>query len=178
MTNITKDQIKTITGKTFTDAFIQALNETCVRYAINTPLRISHFLAQVLHESGGFRWRSEIWGPTEAQKKYDTRTNLGNTPEVDGDGKLYRGRGFIQLTGKANYKAYSDYIGVDFVKNPDLVGEIPYSLDVAGWFWNKRNINAYADADNIKRVTKRVNGGYNGLDDRSAWLLKCKRVLM
>lgn len=175
---ITQDHLLKITQKKLSNNFVVSLNDVFLKYDISTNLRKCHFLAQVLHESGGLRWRSEIWGPTNQQLKYDTRIDLGNTPEIDDDGKLYRGRGFIQLTGKANYKKYSEYIGVDFVKNPDLVAELPYSLDVAGWFWNTRKLNTYADSDNIKYITKRINGGYNGLDDRINWLSKCKVVLI
>jgi len=128
-------------------AIATALNETFMRFTIDTPLRMCHFLAQVLHESAAFRFSVEIWGNTEAQKKYDTRVDLGNTPEVDGDGFKYRGRGWIQLTGKTNYKMASAEFGQDFLNNPDLLAKEPWDSLAAGWFWNRRKLNGFADAD-------------------------------
>ena len=164
----TADRMKSITD---------ALNTTFTKYKIDTSLRMCHFLAQVLHESGTFRYSTEIWGNTPAQQGYDTRVDLGNTPEKDGDGYTYRGRGFIQLTGKANYKAFSKECGIDFVANPDLVAKEPYDCLSAGWFWNRKGLNTYADIDDIRTITKKINGGYNGYDGRVLWLNKCKGIL-
>lgn len=160
------------------NAIMQALNATFDRYAINTPLRMSHFLAQVLHESSAFHYSVEIWGNTKAQLGYDTRVDLGNTPEHDGDGYRYRGRGWIQVTGLANYKLVSQELGKDFVADPDLLATKPYDSLSAGWFWNRRKLNAYADLDDVLTITKKINGGFNGLDDRKMWLVKSKNVLM
>jgi putative chitinase len=154
-----------------------SLNETFEMYQINTPLRMCHFLAQVLHESSAFRYTVEIWGPTPAQKKYDTRTDLGNTPEVDGDGFKYRGRGWIQLTGKTNYRLAGKEFNQDFVTNPDLLQQYPWAAMVSGWFWNKRSLNTLADADDVLAITKKINGGFNGLDDRKMWLGRARSVL-
>ncbi len=180
---ITPSQIKLILAPTkYTDAklkiIVGALNQTFNRYEINTAKRISHFLAQVLHESGAFRYSAEIWGNTPAQRGYDTRVDLGNTPERDNDGYKYRGRGWIQLTGKTNYKLLSKEFGVDFVTYPDLVAKEPYDSLAAGWFWNRKKLNALADADDILSITKKINGGYNGLDERRMWLGKTKDVLL
>lgn len=180
---ITTEQLKSIISPTkYDDARLQsitdALNQTFERYSIDTNLRICHFLAQVLHESGAFRYSSEIWGNTPAQKKYDTRVDLGNTPEPDGDGYKYRGRGWIQLTGKANYSLVSKEFGQDFVANPDLIGHEPYDGLAAGWYWSRRKLNVFADLDDITTVTKKVNGGYTGLNERKMWLAKAKNVLM
>jgi putative chitinase len=158
-------------------AITDALNATFDRYEINTPLRIAHFLAQVLHESSAFYYSVEIWGNTEAQKRYDTRTDLGNTPELDGDGYKYRGRGWIQVTGKTNYGLVSQELGKDFLRNPDLLATAPYDSLSAGWYWNKRKLNAWADADDILTITKKINGGFNGLNDRKMWLVKAKQVI-
>jgi len=155
----------------------QALNETFKKYSIDSVLRISHFLAQVLHESSAFHYSVEIWGNTPAQQKYDTRVDLGNTPELDGDGYKYRGRGWIQLTGKSNYSQVSKEFGVNFIDNPDLLSQPPYVSLAAGWFWQKRNLNFYADKDDILTITKKINGGFNGLDDRKMWLVKVKKTL-
>ncbi len=141
-------------------------------------LRMCHFLAQVLHESSAFRYSVEIWGNTPAQLAYDTRTDLGNTPEHDGDGYKYRGRGWIQLTGKTNYSLATNDLGQDFVNNPDLLAQEPWDSLAAGWFWDKHNLNTFADKDDLMTITKRVNGGFNGLNDRKMWLLKAKSVLM
>jgi putative chitinase len=180
---ITTQQLKSIISPVkYDEAKLQlitdALNQTFERYAINTSLRMSHFLAQVLHESSAFRFSVEIWGNTEAQKKYDTRVDLGNTPELDGDGFKYRGRGWIQLTGKTNYRLASAEFTQDFLNNPELVGKEPWDSLVAGWYWNKRKLNGFADADDIITVTKKVNGGFNGLSDRKMWLAKAKTALI
>lgn len=153
---------------------LEALDITFERYGIDTPLRKAHFLAQVLHESGGFKYMEEIWGNTAAQQRYDTRVDLGNTPDKDGDGYKYRGRGAIQLTGKANYKAASKEFNMDFVANPDLVSKDPWNILIAGWFWNKKNLNVLADKDDITTITRRINGGLNGLTDRVKWFVKTK----
>ncbi|MBV9961530.1 MAG: glycoside hydrolase family 19 protein [Parafilimonas sp.] len=158
-------------------AIADALNETFSKYEINTNLRMCHFLGQVLYESSAFRYSVEIWGNTEAQKRYDTRTDLGNTPELDGDGYKYRGRGWIQLTGKTNYRLASDEFHQDFVSNPDLLAKEPWDGLAAGWFWSKRKLNTFADADDIITITKRINGGFNGLNERKMWLTKAKGVL-
>ena len=157
-------------------AIIEALNHTFSYFAIDTPIRICHFLAQVLHESSAFRYTTEIWGNTKAQLAYDTRIDLGNTPEVDGDGYKYRGRGWIQVTGGANYALAAKELDINCLNDPDLLSRLPYSAVVSGWFWKKRNLNQFADVDDIMSITRRVNGGFNGLDDRKMWLVKAKNV--
>jgi len=180
---ITKQQLENIIAPVRYDdtklqAITDALNETFNKYDISNGLRMCHFLAQVLHESSAFRFSVEIWGNTDAQKKYDTRVDLGNTPELDGDGFKYRGRGWIQLTGKTNYRLASAEFGQDFLGEPDLLAKEPWDSLAAGWFWNRRKLNTFADADDIISITKRVNGGFNGLNDRKMWLTKAKNVLM
>ncbi|AMM17522.1 chitinase [Burkholderia sp. PAMC 28687] len=133
-------------------------------YAIDSPARVAAFLAQVGHESGSFVFTKELWGPTPAQSKYEGRLDLGNTQP--GDGSKYRGRGLIQITGRANYKAVSDSLGIDFVLSPELL-ELPSgAAQSAAWFWNSHNLNQYADSGDFQTLTKRINGGLNGLDDR------------
>jgi putative chitinase len=178
---ITSDQLALILGKKkneIIEAKAKALNFVFENYSINTTLRISHYLAQVLHETGAFIYKEEIWGSTPAQLRYDTRVDLGNTPEKDGDGKRYKGRGDIQVTGRANYKAISKALGVDFLSNPELLTKEPYCSLCGGWFWSKNNLNRFADTDNLNAITKRVNGGNNGIEDRRNWLKKCKEVLL
>lgn len=156
----------------------EALNKTLIQYEINTAKRICHFLAQVLHESNAFQFTVELWGPTKAQKGYDTRIDLGNTPQLDGDGFKYRGRGWIQVTGKYNYRLASKEFGVDLVTNPDKLKEYPYAALTAGWFWKRNKLNALADGDQITNITKKVNGGFNGLDERKLWWAKARKVMI
>ncbi|WP_448561133.1 glycoside hydrolase family 19 protein [Trichothermofontia sp.] len=176
---ITTNQLVQIAGSTELRSRIEALtpgvNQTFEQYQINTRLRMAHFLAQVMHESGGFRWLREIWGPTDAQRRYEGRRDLGNTQP--GDGKRFMGRGLIQLTGRANYAAFSKDLGIDFVANPTLVEQPPYAVIVAGWYWDRRKLNTWADRDDLEGVTYRVNGGYNGLEDRRRYLNRAKAVL-
>ncbi|WP_456426261.1 glycoside hydrolase family 19 protein [Rhodocaloribacter sp.] len=157
------------------EPFVEPLNETMRRYAVDTFRRQSHFLAQVLHESGRLRFLEELWGPTPAQERYEGRADLGNTRP--GDGFRFRGRGLIQLTGRANYEAYGRDTGIDYVADPDAVAALPAAVDVAGWFWRKRNLNALADLNDVYRVTRRINGGLNGIADRIALLRRARSAL-
>jgi len=156
--------------------YVEALNNTMDRYDINTFRRRTHFLAQMLHESGMLRFKEEIWGPTPAQQRYEGRIDLGNTKP--GDGFRFRGRGLIQLTGRANYAAYTLATGIDYLENPDLVAERPAAVDVAGWFWHRNGINRLADLNDINQVTRRINGGFNGLRERVLLLRKARFALM
>jgi len=150
-------------------------------FDINTPLRMAMFLAQVSHESGRFVYRREIWGPTEAQKRYEGRLDLGNTQA--GDGKRFMGRGPIQVTGRANYisarnrlrERYNDT--PDFEKEPERLEEPIWGARAAADFWFTKGLNALADAGDIERVTKRINGGLNGIDDRKKLYSGAKKVL-
>lgn len=156
--------------------YLDAINATLAAYNISTPIRAAHFLSQVGHESGSLRYTEEIASGTA----YDTgrlAVALGNTPQADGDGQRYKGRGFIQLTGQANYKKYSKASGVDFIANPELLAQPPYCADSAGWFWAVKGLNELADKDDIRAITKKINGGFNGLADRMSRLIVCKRVL-
>ena len=163
------------------EKFVGPLQETFEKYQINTPLRKQHFLSQILHESGRFRWLEEIWGPTAQQKKYDPASGsslsrtLGNTEP--GDGYRFRGRGAIQLTGRDNYRAFNKAVEEDVIQNPDLVSRLPLAMDAAGWYWAKNDLEYWADRDNVERVTKLINGGYRGLADRKRLLARAKRVI-
>jgi len=172
---MTHQELSQLVGHPKAKKYIDALNATFDKYEINTPLRQAHFLAQVLHETGGLNWMQELWGPTETQKRYEGRADLGNTEP--GDGYRYRGRGAIQLTGRHNYAMYSEHAGVDFITYPELVEEPEHAIDVAGWYWDTRNLNALADDDDIEAVTRRVNGGLNGLAGRITWFNEAKQVL-
>ena len=122
------------------------------------------FLAQMAHESGNFRYDEEIWGPTSAQKGYEGRSDLGNNQP--GDGYKYRGRGYIQLTGRANYRQYGKLLGVDLENNPDLAKAPNIAARVAIEYWKKRVNRTAAQKGDVKTVTYNINGGYNGLTDR------------
>jgi putative chitinase len=184
-----------IEGKWF-----EPLQETFEKYQINTPKRQACFIGQTMHESGGYKFLREnlnysakalmnTW-PSRfpdmdtaekferqpekiANKVYSGR--MGNTE--DGDGAKYIGRGLIQLTGKDNYKAFGDAIGEDLIANPQLVEEPRYAALSAGWFWNKRGLNALADAMDVTTLTVRINGGKIGIDDRIAKINKALDIL-
>lgn len=152
--------------------YYRPLVETMEKYEINTDLRIAHFIAQLAHESGSLAYDEEI----ASGEAYEGRADLGNTQP--GDGKRFKGRGLIQLTGRNNYQQYSTATGIDYVSNPKRLSYDPNAaVDVAGWFWSTRRLNRYADADDVRRVTRRINGGYNGLDDRIAFLGRAKCML-
>lgn len=169
---ITVEQLTQIIGKPNTaKRFIEPLNVCLEKYEINTPARIVHFLAQILHESGCFLYNKEI----ASGKAYEGRKDLGNINV--GDGVLFKGRSFIQITGRSNYKLISEALGVDFVANPVLLESDQYAFLGAGWFWNTKKLNKYADVDDFLTITKRINGGTNGLEDRKNWLMKCKAVI-
>lgn len=182
--------------------FLNPINFVLIKYDINTPLRIQHFLAQVLHESGNLKVFSENlnysenglmtvfkkYFPTKestigyvrnpvkiANKVYSNR--MGNGDELSGDGFKYKGRGAIQLTGKNNYSNISKDTGIDFVKRPELLETIEYALLSAGWYWNKAKLNQYADKDDIITITRKINGGLTNLEDRKLKLIKCKSVI-
>lgn len=132
-------------------------------YGIDNPLRQAAFLAQVSHESGRFMYTEEI----ASGKAYEGRKDLGNT--ATGDGQRYKGRGLIQLTGRANYRDFSEHTGIDFITNPQLLADPQYAVQSACWFWSKKGLNTLADAGEFKKITKVINGGYNGLEQRTAF---------
>lgn len=140
------------------------LLETARKYQINTPLRLSHFLSQTLHESGSLKYTEEL----ASGAAYEGRKSLGNTQR--GDGRRYKGRGVIQLCGRANYARYGKFNpAADPVNHPERLATLPYSCDSAGWFWvhgTSPDLNRIADKDNVVLVTKLINGGQNGLSDR------------
>lgn len=134
--------------------------------------RLNFFLAQLAHESDGFITTREY----ASGSAYEGRADLGNT-EV-GDGKRFRGRGLIQLTGRANYDSFNQELpeDVDIIKYPELVESFPLALHAATWFWQGRKLNELSDLGDFRRVTKRINGGYNGLQDRLNYLAKIERL--
>lgn len=182
---MTLEQLKAATHAQtiFAEQFLPNIIATCDRYEINTPIRQLCFLAQVGHESGGLFYTEEL----ASGQAYEGRKSLGNLQP--GDGVRFKGRGLIQITGRANYKSIGDSLGVDFITTPTLLGgknvtvctpdQLKYAALSAGWFWNSRNLNGIADLINIQNpidegsnlanfqlITKRINGGFNGLADR------------
>jgi len=151
--------------------YLPFINKVMEIYEINTTLRASAFLAQIAHESGELRFMQELWGPTPAQKRYEPpgkkATELGNTQA--GDGRRYKGRGAIQITGRANYKKYGDLLGVDLVGNPDLAATPQYAFSTAGLFWKLNGLNEMADVQDFIAITKRINGGTTGLNERQKY---------
>lgn len=130
------------------------------------PHRLIHFLAQTAHESARFSTTIEGGGDARANRLYDTRTDLGNTPERDGDGAKYKGRGIIQMTGRANYRHFGKMIGIALERRPELAADPAVSIALACAYWTDRDLNRYADDNNIEMITRRINGGLNGYDDR------------
>ena len=159
--------------------YLPFINRIMEIYEIDTPLRASAFLAQIAHESAELRFMEEIWGPTAQQKKYeppsDVATRLGNTQP--GDGFRYRGRGPIQITGRSNYKRFGDLLGVDLVGNPDLAATPQFAFSTAGLFWKMNGLNELADVQDFITITRRINGGLNGLAERQKYYEIAKNVL-
>jgi putative chitinase len=162
--------------------FLPFLQAAMTEFAIESPPRMAAFIAQLAHESGQFRFMEEIWGPTPAQNRYEPpsslATDLGNTEA--GDGKRFKGRGPIQITGRANYQRFGDLLRMDLVSNPPLAAAPDVAFRIAGLFWSKKGLNELADqatADAFRQITKRINGGFNGLAERQAFYAVACTVL-
>ena len=155
--------------------FVSVLNTAMNRYGIVGTPRAAAFIAQVGHESGQLQWVREIWGPTAQQAGYEGRADLGNT--VPGDGSKYRGRGLIQITGRANYATCGEAMGLDLINNPQLLEQPQYAAMSAAWFWSTRGLNTLADQGQFVKITRRINGGLTGQDDRQALYDKALKVL-
>lgn len=138
---------------------------------MDSPLRLAHFMAQLMHESGNFRYMEEI----ASGAAYEGRKDLGNTER--GDGIRYKGRGPIQLTGRANYRKYGRIIGIDLERHPTIAAIPSIGLWTALEYWKQNNLNAIADKDDVVLITRRINGGTNGLDDRKKKLAQVKAWL-
>lgn len=184
---VTVETLAQIAGAPVNDnmrSTLAGLQRGGVGAGLDRPNRLAMYLGQLAHESQGWKYDRELWGPTAAQKRYDTRTDLGNTAAVDGDGYLYRGRGPIQITGKSNYAQFTawarsmDRNAPDFVRNPDAVNTDPWEGLGPIWYWDTRKINAMADRGNFEAVTKRINGGLNGYADRQRKYFRAALVLM
>ncbi|WP_257306288.1 glycoside hydrolase family 19 protein [Geothrix campi] len=160
--------------------FLDYIQAAMDRFGISeSKLRVAHFLAQVAHESGELRYMREIWGPTSAQLGYEGRADLGNTEP--GDGMKFKGRGLIQVTGRANYLRCSMALYGDaqtLAETPELLETKEAACLSAGWFWGEfKHLNPLADADDLEHITRRINGGLNGLVYRTAYLARAKEAL-
>lgn len=145
---------------------LDALIHAMAVYHIDTPARQAAFLAQIGHESGGLHWLVEIWGPSDAQRRYEGARRLGNT--VPGDGYRYRGRSWIQLTGRSNYKRYGDILGMDLETFPDLAAEPDGAALISCLYWKSNGCNELADVADFEGITLKINGGLNGYEERCA----------
>lgn len=153
------------------DKWSKCISDAMDANEINTILRQAHFLAQIGHESGRLVYVREL----ATGDAYEGRKDLGNTQP--GDGRRFRGRGLIQITGRANYQYYGELMGLDLLDNPTFL-EIPqYAADSAALFWVEHHCNELADDDDLLRITKKINGGTNGLQDRQALLTAAKNEL-
>ncbi|KTB67037.1 MULTISPECIES: glycoside hydrolase family 19 protein [Pseudomonas] len=155
--------------------FVPVLNTAMGRYGIVGTLRVSAFIAQVGHESGQLRYAREIWGPTAQQLGYEGRSDLGNT--VKGDGSKFRGRGLIQITGRANYAACGEALGLDLINTPELLEQPQHAAMSAAWYWSTRGLNTLADQKDFAKITRRINGGLTGQAERQALYDRALKVL-
>lgn len=171
---ITKEMLRKL-APTANDGIIthlaQHLDEQLAKYDIDSYLRVCHFLAQAAHESAGFRTLEEF----ASGAAYEGRADLGNVRP--GDGKRYKGRGIFQLTGRANYRVMGQKLGVDLENRPELASDPMISIKTACEYWNSRKLSIYADLDDVRTVTKRINGGYNGFEDRKLYLQRVKTII-
>ena len=155
--------------------FVPVLNAAMGHYQIVGTKRVAAFIAQIGHESGQLKYVKEIWGPTAAQARYEGRKDLGNT--VAGDGSKYRGRGLIQITGRANYMTCGEGLGLDLIKQPELLEKPQHACMSAAWFWATKGLSTLADAGQFDKITRRINGGQNGAADRQALYARALKVL-
>ena len=174
---ITAEQLKRICplGKpSLLSGFADTLSNEGRQWGLTSPLAICHFVAQCAHESDGFRTFEEY----ASGDMYDTRTDLGNTSKKDGDGRLFKGRGPIQITGRANYESAIAAIGTDYIKHPEWAAGPINGTRIAMWYWWSRDLTRLALIDDIFGITKKINGGLNGFEARKKYLERAKRILI
>lgn len=176
---ITYHDLKAICPKANTSRlarYIAPLNAAMHEFEIDeNGAREAAFLAQIAHESGSFNYVREIASGAE----YDVgakAVRLGNTPEDDGDGERYKGRGLIQITGRANYAACGAALGLDLLAHPELLEESVNACRSAGWYWQSRGLNELADKGDFRTITRRINGGLTGFADRLAYYKRAQGV--
>nr|WP_218166472.1 glycoside hydrolase family 19 protein [Pseudomonas tolaasii] len=168
-------------ARTQAGVFVTALNAAMLHRNITSGARVAAFIAQIGHESGELRYVREL-GSDQYLSKYDTgalAARLGNSPEADGDGQKYRGRGLIQITGRRNYLACSQALFGDdrLLQQPELLEQPQWACESAAWFWQSNGLNELADKDQFSTITRRINGGLNGLDHRLQLWARAKAVL-
>ena len=153
------------------ERFIEPLNASMQEFGIQTPKQCAAFLSQIAHESAEFRYTLEI----ASGHNYEGRADLGNTEP--GDGVRFKGRGLIQLTGRRNYQACGKALGIDLLSKPELLEQPGEACRSAAWFWSSRHLNQLADSDSFAALTRAINGGFIGLDDRIAYWLRARKAL-
>lgn len=156
------------------ESFVEPLNAAFEEFEVNTPARQAMFLAQAAHETGGFNWSEELASGAE----YEGRSDLGNVQP--GWGRTYKGRGIFQLTGELNYEKAGTALFGDpdwFAANPALAAQPDNACRIAGWYWKSHGLNELADAGDFERITRRINGGLNGYNDRQRYLAVAEKVL-
>lgn len=172
---ITEAQVKRIMPKAM-DArvkeFVKSFNDNCDKFGISTPMRAAHYIAQVAHETGQLKWLEEL----ASGAQYEGRKDLGNTQK--GDGKRFKGRGYLQTTGRANYQAYanSGFCNGDLMAHPEWLAQQPGCQKSSMYYWYKKKINQWADKDDCRAVTKAINGGYNHYAERAQFTRMAKIV--
>lgn len=173
MDDLSSEQLKKIMPTAKADAvdrFVEPLNQTMKEFAIDSGQRAACFLAQLAHESGALRYVREL----ASGEAYEGRKDLGNTEP--GDGVRFKGRGLIQITGRTNYGHCGEALGEDLLANPEKLEEPLLAARSAGWFWATHKLNDLADQGAFRTITKRINGGFNGLEDRLAYYGRAREV--
>lgn len=167
---IAKKQLNTVMplARGFTEIYLDPLNAACAQHEINTPARIAAFLAQLAHESGQLRYVREI----ATGEAYEGRADLGNTQP--GDGIRYKGRGLIQITGRANYEKCGAALGINLIDRPETLETPEYACKSAAWYWQAHGCNELADSGDFSKITKKINGGQNGRQDRESYYARAK----
>lgn len=171
---VTEQQLLAImpTAKNRIPKYIGYINTYAKEFGITTPMQMAMFIAQVAHESGELRYTEEL----SSGEAYEGRRDLGNV--YKGDGVRFKGRGLLQLSGRANYKLYKEYCGFDVVAKPYLLAQPLGATRSAFWFFCKyKKLQALSEVGNLKEVTKRINGGYNGLKSREMYYNRAKKAL-
>lgn len=163
-------------------ALLPVLDSAIREFAIDNPARTAAFLAQLAHESAEFRFMEELWGPTPAQRRYEPpgrlAADLGNTEP--GDGRRFKGRGPIQITGRANYRRFGELLGLDLIASPARAAAPDVGFRIAGLFWSRKGLNELADQATgaaFREITRRINGGLNGVAERQRYYRVARTVL-
>lgn len=173
-TGITVEQLRAIMPRLTlakAEEYLPYLNEAAEEFEINTPKRWAAFLAQIAHESGELRY----WTELASGDAYEGRVSLGNLQK--GDGRKFKGRSPIQLTGRANYRLASKALDLDLLENPERAADPDVGFRIAAWFWKIHGLNELADKGLFDTITKIINGGYNGKPQRDAYWATAKKVL-